>query len=206
MTGRHLQKPHTGQAVKVLQKLEQKGEITARTAGKQIVYHTPQKPTDSITPESIALIKSEINEFQTQLSSIKAEEKKARASLSALKAKPRIAELQHDIQRLGCERDDMQARLTKLNGVPETTAMAIQITPEERSQLEQEWKIWYRQATIRRRICRKMWDRCSEVLPENTSVLELWVNIPPRLPYHQLFANILLTWLQESLGLEGALQ
>jgi 26S proteasome regulatory subunit (ATPase 3-interacting protein) len=164
------------------------------------------------------LIKFEINELQTQLSSIKAEEKKARASLSALKAKPRIVELQQDIQRLGCERDDMQARLAKLNEGPEVTvtatatatamtmAMAIQITPEERSQLEQEWKIWYRQATIRRRICRKMWDRCSEVLPENTSVLELWVNIPPRLPYHQWFANALLTWLQESLGLEGALQ
>jgi 26S proteasome regulatory subunit (ATPase 3-interacting protein) len=106
-----------------------------------------------------------------------------RACLSALLSKPRISELRDDILRLEGERVELQACLDKLNGEDTATATAtsgagavdISLSPEERAHLEHEWKTWHRQATLRQRICGDMWDRCSEVLPENTSLAELWV-------------------------------
>lgn len=138
--------------------------------GKQIVYHALQKASDDIGPEGIAAIKAETDELRSQIHLIKADEKKARASLSALQAKPRISELQQDIQRLENDRDEIQERLARLHG-PGT----VQISPDERAKLEHEWKLWQRQAAVRRRICRDLWERCTEVLPENTTSSELWV-------------------------------
>ncbi|OQE29767.1 hypothetical protein PENSTE_c002G06050 [Penicillium steckii] len=168
-----------GQATKILQKLHQNGEIAGKVAGKQVVYHTLQKVSDDTNTHSIHKITTEIKTLQEELSLIKAEEKTARSSLSTLKSKPRISELHLDIQRLEKEQMDLQSKLTKSTASSDT----IKLSPEQRATLESEWKYWQRQATLRRRICRDLWGRCSEVLPENITASELW----------------------ESLGLEGVI-
>lgn len=139
--------------------------------GKQVVYHTLQKVSDDTNTNSIDKVTTEIKTLQEELSSIKAEEKTARSSLSTLKSKPRISELHLDIQRLEKEQIDLQTKLTKSTASSDT----IKLTPEQRATLESEWKYWQRQATLRRRICRDLWGRCSEVLPENITASELWV-------------------------------
>ncbi|GLI77073.1 hypothetical protein PoHVEF18_005356 [Penicillium ochrochloron] len=157
------------QAAKILKELHQNGEIEARTAGKQTVYHAIQKSSDSASPEILAALSHEIETLQEELSTIKANEKKARAALAALEAKPRLSTLREDIRQLQEERDAAQARLGKLYDDDQP-----QISPEARAQLERDWKQWKNHATIRRRICRELWGRCSEVLPEDMTASQLW--------------------------------
>lgn len=53
--------------------------------------------------------------------------------------------------------------------------VAAVVGSEERAEVEREWKRWQRQVAVRRRICRELWDRCSEVVPEGVTREELWV-------------------------------
>jgi len=139
--------------------------------GKQVVYHAVQGSSDEATPEILAALSQEIEQLQGQLSSAKEDEKKARASLAALEAKPRLSALRQDIQRLEEEKEEIQARLGTLRD-----SDTVQLSLEERSKLEEEWRQWQRHAAIRRRICLDLWARCTELLPENTSSSELWVS------------------------------
>lgn len=136
-----------------------------------MVYHALQGPSQDATPETLTALRHEIEHLQGQLSSTKGDEKKARASLAALEAKPRLSALRWDIQRLEEEKEEIQARLGTLHD-----GDTIQVSLEEWSKLEEERRQWQRHAAIRRRICRDLWGRCTEVLPDNTSSLELWVS------------------------------
>lgn len=127
--------------------------------------------------EVIATRIREIEKLQEELTTIKTNEKKARATLSTFQAKPRLSDLRQDIQQLETERSAIQARLTSHQGDNE-----VSLPAEEREKLEREWKIWQRHATLRHRICRELWGKCTEVLPENTTAKELWVCRNPR-PY-----------------------
>ncbi|KAJ5520595.1 Chitin synthase activator (Chs3) [Penicillium fimorum] len=159
------------QAAKVLRDLHEKKEIEGRVSGKQTVYHALQDPSDITTREVAAAIKVKIESLEDEISTRKANEKKARAALAALHTKPRISDLRQDIGRLEAEELTIQARL-----VSRHEADPVQISPEERAKLEKEWKYWQRHANVRRRICRDLWEQCSEVLPEDTTAGELWVS------------------------------
>lgn len=116
----------------------------------------------------MAALNQDIEKAQSQLSTVTADEKRVRATLTALDAKPRLSDLERDIGQLEAERDAFQTDLESSQELP--------ITVEDRNKLEQKWKQWQRHATARRRICRDLWVRCTEVLPENTSAHELWVS------------------------------
>lgn len=152
------------------------------STGKQTVYHALQESSESASPAIIAALSQQIVTLQKELTTIKANEKKARAALAALEAKPRLSTLREEIRQLQEERDAAQVRLGKLYGDDQ-----LQIPPEARAQLERDWKQWQRDATVRRRICRELWGRCSEVLPEDTTAPELWVSHTyTHLLYHSL--------------------
>ncbi|KAJ5780898.1 Chitin synthase activator (Chs3) [Penicillium paradoxum] len=167
------------QAAKLLRDLHEKKEIEGRISGKQTVYHAIQDPSDSITPEIAAALKLDIERLKSQLSTIKANEKMARAALASLHAKPRVSSLRQDISRLESQNSMIQARLASRH-----EGDSIQMSSAERETLEKEWGKWQRHVSVRRRICRELWGHCSEVLPEGMTASELW----------------------ESLGLEGTLQ
>lgn len=88
-----------------------------------------------------------------------------------LEAKPRISDLERDIQQLEVERKAIQSQLGNSQSDDETP-----ISAEDRGKLEQEWKQWQRRAASRRRICRDLWSQCTEILPEGTNSLEFWVS------------------------------
>lgn len=139
--------------------------------GKQTVYHALQDSAQDATRETIAALLQEIEKTKDQLSVIKADEKRIRATLAVLEAKPRISDLERDIQRLQTEQEALQTQLGNSQ-----VSKEIPISVEDRSKLEQEWKQWQRHATVRRRICRDLWSQCTEVLPEGTSLQDLWVS------------------------------
>lgn len=139
--------------------------------GKQTVYHALQNSAQDAGPDAIAALNEKIRNTQDQLSAIKADEKRVRATLAVLETKPRMSDLERDIQQLEVEHKAIQAQLGNSQDDDEAP-----ISVEERGKLEQEWKQWQRRATFRRRICRDLWSQCTEVLPENTTSLELWVS------------------------------
>jgi 26S proteasome regulatory subunit (ATPase 3-interacting protein) len=101
--------------------------------------------------------------------------------LAALGARVPTAELRDQVRGLEAKRQRLLEQLAPLRDGSRKVRM---VTAEEQQRVESEWKKWQRQAIVRKRICRELWERCTEVLPEGVrSKAELW----------------------ESLGLEGQL-
>lgn len=124
-----------------------------------------------MTPEIITTVNESIEKLQHELSTIKAEEKTVRAALAAFEAKPRLSDLRQSIERLKEERDALQAKL------PSFQEGAVEMQPQEREKLEQDWKQWQRHTTLRRRMCQDLWGKCTEILPDNMTLQELWVRL-----------------------------
>lgn len=140
----------------------------------------------------MATLDQKLEHCQEQLTTLKASEKKARAGLATLDAKPRLSDLRRDLGRLEEEQKAIQARLTALRDDD-----SVSISPAERVKLEQEWKQWQHHARVRRRICRDLWMRCSEVLPDNMTSQELWVRVSVHQGHSAYLPN-------DSLGIFGA--
>ncbi|KAL1851793.1 hypothetical protein Plec18170_006096 [Paecilomyces lecythidis] len=165
-------------AVKILKDMHEKRQIEGRAAGKQIVYHALQDSTDDVTPEALARISDEIEQLEKQLASYKNREKELKWELSRMGATIPLAELEQNASKLEDETSSILLRLKELCN--DDTA---EVSMEEKIQTEKEWKIWQRYAAVRKRICRQLWERCTEVMAEDTTREDLW----------------------ESLGLEGSI-
>ncbi|KAI1975007.1 hypothetical protein LOZ51_002512 [Ophidiomyces ophidiicola] len=149
--------------------------------GKQIVYHTIQDPAEEATPEELTAIDREIEETKSYIASAKSQEKLLKTQLATLNARVSTAELRYQVLGLEKERAGVVARLDPLKA---SAKQARVVSAEEKAHVEKEWKTWQRNASTRRIMCREMWMRCTEVLPEGVSnKAEFW----------------------ESLGLEGSL-
>lgn len=109
--------------------------------------------------------------MEESLTTLKTNEKDARAQLATLRSKPLLSELRQDIHRLEKEKESILARLDEFHG----RDSSVQVSPEEQVEIEQEWKRWQRQVNVRRHICRDLWMKCSEVVPEGMTRDELWV-------------------------------
>ncbi|KAL4951330.1 Tat binding protein 1-interacting [Aspergillus filifer] len=164
-------------AVKALKDLHQKKEIECKVAGKQTVYHALQEESDDNSPDAVAAMDAEIESLQEQLPGLKEDEKRAQAELNALNAKPLLSELRVEVEKLEEEKEELAERLVKLHGDG-----ATDVSPQEKENVRKDWKIWQNQVRVRAKICRDLWRKCSETLPEGMTREGFW----------------------ESLGLEGA--
>lgn len=113
----------------------------------------------------------DIKQAQGQLTTLKAEDKRVRSELAEFVSRPLLSELRADVARLQKEKEEILAGLASL-GEDESA-----VSPEEQQAVENEWKYWQRQAHVRRRICNELWERCSEVVPENMTREELKVRL-----------------------------
>ncbi|GAB1211111.1 hypothetical protein ATERTT37_000223 [Aspergillus terreus] len=117
-------------------------------------------------------LQNEHQRLQEELTTLKEDEKQAREELAALNARPLLSELRRDIDQLEQEKKSLLAQLEQFHGGDEQE----QVSADERAEIERQWRYWQRQARIRGRICRDLWLRCSEVLPDNMTAEELWGN------------------------------
>ncbi|CEL06672.1 hypothetical protein ASPCAL09844 [Aspergillus calidoustus] len=156
-------------AVKALRDLHQKKEIECRVAGKQTVYHATQEESDETSADAIAAMDEEIQRLQEELPGLKEEEKKVQAELSSLNAVPLLSELRTELEKLESEKESLAASLAKVHGDGEANG-----SPQETEAVRKDWKLWQVQARVRERICRDLWLKCSETLPEGTTREELW--------------------------------
>ncbi|KAJ0417192.1 Tat binding protein 1-interacting protein-domain-containing protein [Aspergillus carlsbadensis] len=156
-------------AVKALRDLHQKKQIECRVAGKQTVYHATQEESDDTSADAVAVMDEEIQRLQEELPGLKEEEKKVQAELSSLNALPLLSELRAEIEKLDSEKESLAASLAKVHGDGE-----LKVSPQETEAVRKDWKLWQVQARVRARICRDLWLKCSETLPEGTTREELW--------------------------------
>lgn len=149
--------------------------------GKQIVYHAIQEPIEDVTPEKLAAMDQEIETLKTGIKDSKAQEKQIRSEITTLGTKIPTAELRLQVFKLEEEKKTLVNLLTPLR---EKSVQKRTVSSEELARSDEEWKTWQKHLIVRRKICRELWERCTEVLPEGArSREELW----------------------ESLGLEGNL-
>ncbi|KAL2862925.1 putative TBP interacting domain protein [Aspergillus lucknowensis] len=156
-------------AVKALRELHQKKEIECRIAGKQIVYHATQEEVDEKSADTVAVMDEEIKSLQEQLLGLKENEKKLQAELSSLNAVPLVSGLRGEIKRLEEEKESLCVQLAKVQGDGEAN-----VSPQETEAARRDWKFWQKQARVRAQICRDLWRKCSETLPEGITREELW--------------------------------
>jgi 26S proteasome regulatory subunit (ATPase 3-interacting protein) len=155
--------------------------------GKQTVYHATQEESDETSADAIAAMDEEIQRLQEELPGLKEEEKKVQAELSSLNAVPLLSELRTELEKLESEKESLAASLAKVHGDGEANG-----SPQETEAVRKDWKLWQVQARVRERICRDLWLKCSETLPEGTTREELWVCIsasPSKLQPNRLFRS-----------------
>ncbi|KAL4767427.1 Tat binding protein 1-interacting protein-domain-containing protein [Aspergillus nidulans var. acristatus] len=159
-------------AIKALRELHQKKEIECRVAGKQTVYHALQEEINEAGHDAIAAMDEEIESLQEQLSSLKENEKRVQGQLNSLNAMPLLSELRTEIKELEKEKESLAARLIKVCG-----DASAEVSPQEKEKVRKDWKIWQNQESVRAKICRDLWRKCSETLPEGMTREELWESL-----------------------------
>ncbi|GKZ27291.1 hypothetical protein AbraIFM66951_005033 [Aspergillus brasiliensis] len=159
-------------AAKALRELHQNKQIEGRAAGKQIVYHALQETSNEVTPEMIAALDEQTEQLQKQVSGLEAAEKKTRAELAAICARPLLSELRRDVGQLEQEHEAIRVRLVQARGSNAGT-VPVQVKVDA----ETDWKHWQNQANVRGQICRDLWRMCSEVVPDNMAREELWEDL-----------------------------
>jgi len=138
-----------------------------------------------------------MRELKDELSQLKAREKELRQRLTELSAIVPINELRKQVALLEQEQQTSARRLEMLQ------AEGITLTSsEEIEQVEQEWRLWTRRLQTRIQISRELWARCTEVLPEDTTVEDLKASFVFKL---SVGAKRLTGAVQDDLGLEGEL-
>ncbi|PGH00462.1 hypothetical protein GX51_05780 [Blastomyces parvus] len=152
--------------------MHERKEIEGRVAGKQIVYHALQEGPSDSTPAQLAALDEELTSLRTQIASTKQHEKSLRAELAALSARVPTDELREIVHRLEREKEEVLGRLAPLRDGRVATRV---LSAEEQERVDGEWRVWKGRVMGRKRICREMWERCSEVLPEGIKKSEeLW--------------------------------
>ncbi|KKK22773.1 hypothetical protein AOCH_005622 [Aspergillus ochraceoroseus] len=159
-------------AIKALRELHQNKEIECRVAGKQTVYHALQEAPDETTASTAAAMDKEIQRLQEELRSLKEREKKAQAELALLCATPLLSELRSEVLSLEEETGTLSASVAQAQGED-----SVQVSAQEKAEVIRDWKFWQRQASVRGEICRDLWRKCSETLPEDMTREELWEHL-----------------------------
>ncbi|KAL4751180.1 hypothetical protein BDW72DRAFT_193160 [Aspergillus terricola var. indicus] len=122
--------------------------------------------------DAIAAMNEEIESLQEQLSSLKENEKRVQGELNSLNAMPLLSELRAEIRELEKEKESLAARLIKVCG-----DASAEVSPQEKGKVRKDWKIWRNQESVRAKICRDLWRKCSETLPEGVTRGELWESL-----------------------------
>lgn len=154
---------------------KESNRYTLMILGKQIVYHTLQDDDPEMLDNNhIAAMDQEIEELRDTVTALKAKEKSLKLEVNALALTMTTVDLERDLSALHKEEQEISARLEKSRKGKENEKV---VTPEEVENVTKEWEIWKRHVTIRKNICKELWERCSEILPPNVETREeLWVS------------------------------
>lgn len=148
----------------------QLSESSLPNPGKQLVYHALQDAPDEATPDDFLAMEELITTQRDEILAAKAREKVLRSELAAFSNILSTTELQSSVAAMESERTALQGRLAALQA-----GDTKPVSNEERLTVETAWTTWQRHTSMRKKICKDMWERCTEVLPDDQTREELWV-------------------------------
>ncbi|KAF2201885.1 Tat binding protein 1-interacting [Delitschia confertaspora ATCC 74209] len=159
-------------AAKILKDLHERREIEGRAAGKQIVYHALQDPTDGFTAEQSAGIDERIKTLRAETTAALTTAKTLRSTLSSINSTLSTADLFSSISTLETEKAEITERLKTLK-----EGKAKKVTSGEKNRIEKEWKMWKGIAGRREKIVKEVWRVIEDVLPEGMEKGEVRENL-----------------------------
>ncbi|MCJ1382199.1 hypothetical protein MMC17_005311 [Xylographa soralifera] len=156
-------------AVKVLKDLHEQNLIAGKAAGKQIVYHALQDPNDAASPEVIAAMDREIAHLREEIATARGEERILKANLTALNATMSTQDIRASLVALGAQKKEILSRLNPLR-----SGSVKPVSPQEKAEVDQTWRLWSSRADTRKKICMEVWAVVTEEVPEGKTKEELW--------------------------------
>ncbi|KAH3906404.1 hypothetical protein HBH56_203210 [Parastagonospora nodorum] len=155
-------------AAKVLKDLHEQKQIEGRPAGKQIVYHAIQDPSDSCTPEQLSALDTLTTDLRNKTVHLTSTAKTLRSSLSSLNSSLSTVDLVSSVHALEAEKAEILARLQSLK-----EGRAKKVTKEQREEVEREWKRACAVAKRRERVCGEVWGYIEDQVPDKEARGEL---------------------------------
>ncbi len=153
--------------------------LTGKTTGKQVVYHALQDPNDVASAEQLAALDQEIEVIREEIAAAKSTERLLKANLATLNTTLSTEDLHGSVVALELEKEQILARL-----VPLRSGSAKPVSSEEKREVDNAWRQWQRQWTVRKKIAMDVWAHATEVVPEGTTKAELWVSAAPHTRTH----------------------
>ena len=113
-----------------------------------------------------------IADLRDAIATARSKEKLLRASLVSVNATLSTDELRNNVSLLRFDKDEILVRLVLLR-----SGNMKHVLPEEKENVEKEWKQWSKVASSRRRICMELWEYSTEKMKEGKTKGELWVSV-----------------------------
>ena len=139
--------------------------------GKQLVYHALQDTADETSSEELHAMDENIAALRDERATLKAREKGSRSELSAFGSVVSTTALSTNVSALEVEETALEGRLATLHAAGNKA-----VSNEEKAAVEATWNTWQKHAATRKKICREMWERCLEALPEGQTKEQHWVS------------------------------
>lgn len=142
--------------------------------GKQAIYHAIQEEQTDIPPELLIQLDEEIQGLLEDLAKTKASSKHIKLELTTMGKAASIEEMRESIEDAEKLKTALEEDIRSLRQQSLVTA-----SEEEQKTISMAHRTWKKVAADRRRICKDLWDKCSEVLPDHLNEKEFWVcNLP----------------------------
>ncbi|WWC66887.1 uncharacterized protein I206_100794 [Kwoniella pini CBS 10737] len=143
-------------AVKVLATLAEKGQLTVKPYGKQLIYLYNQSLLEVLDPKELASLDKEIKEIKEQLEEKRKELKSLQLDLSSKEALPKTKDLAKEIERVQAENDITLKALAPFRSTSNGEAAINPMSAEETKKIDNDFNKWRKEWTDRRKIYKEL--------------------------------------------------
>ena len=112
----------------------------------------------------------EITHLREEIATARGEERILKANLIALNATMSAQDIRASLEALGAQKKDILSRLNPLR-----SGRVKPVSPQEKAEVDQAWRLWNSRANTRKNICMEVWAIVTEEMPEGKTKEELWV-------------------------------
>ncbi|WWC58071.1 uncharacterized protein I303_100606 [Kwoniella dejecticola CBS 10117] len=143
-------------AVKVLATLAEKGQLSVKPYGKQLIYLYNQSLLDVLDPGDLASLDKEIKGTKDELEEKRKELKILQTTLSSKEALPKTKDLAKEIERVQADNDITLKALALFRSTSDGEAAINPLSAEETKQIDKDFNKWRKEWTDRRKIYKEL--------------------------------------------------
>ncbi|KAL1922338.1 uncharacterized protein VTP21DRAFT_9877 [Calcarisporiella thermophila] len=150
---------------KILNALNEKGEVSSKTYGKQTVYVISQDQFENPSQEDFDRMDGEIEELKKQIAEVKDQNKQLQSTLSGLNSSLTNDQIEERLKELAAENAKNEERLATLR------SGAKPISQEERERINKAFETNRQLWRSRKRLFNDIWSAVTEHFPGNPKEL-----------------------------------